>query len=126
MDKKESWLKVRNINLIKGRTPNFWVEIRNKKIYYDVLIGKKGKEAHIHYGINPDFTLTFLEDRDMVKKIKQELIKSDGEVISVEDKIFPSMKEELTLSYKGIYRGDGKMRYLNLTEIRLIEKTPDD
>lgn len=120
--KSENWLKVSNINLIKGRTKNFWVEIRNKKTYYDILIGKKGKKAHIHYGINPDFTLTFLQDRNMVQNIRQKLITEKGEVIEVEDKIFPNMSEELTLSYKGICRGDGKMRYFNLTEIRLIEK----
>jgi len=120
--KEDTWLKVRNINKIEGRTKNFWVKIKNKKTYYDVLIGKKDKKAHIHYGINPDFTITFLEDRKGVQNIKHELIKPDGEIISMEDKTFSGIKKELILSYKGICRGDGKKRYLDLTELRLVER----
>ena len=122
MDNKEdTWLKVRNINKIEGRTKNFWVKIKNKKTYYDVLIGKKDKEAHIHYGINSDLTITFLEDRKGVQNIRHELIKPDGEVIEMEDKTFSGMTKELTLSYKGICRGDGEKIYIDLTELRLIE-----
>ena len=98
------------------------MKIRNKKTYYDILIGKKGKEAHIHYGINPDLTITFLEDRKGVQNIKHELIKPEGEIITMEDKTFSGMTEELTLSYKGICRGDGEKIYLDLTELRLVEK----
>lgn len=121
-NKENTWLKVRNINWPEGRTKNFWVKIKNKKTYYDVLIGKKGKEAHIHYGINPDLTITFLEDRKGVQNIKHELIKPEGEIITMEDKTFSGMTKELTLSYKGICRGNGKKIYLDLTELRLIEK----
>ncbi|MBI5803211.1 hypothetical protein HY448_00815 [Candidatus Pacearchaeota archaeon] len=125
-NKENTWLKVRNINKIEGRTKNFWVKIKNKKTHYDVLIGKKGKEAHIHYGINPNLTITFLEDRKGVQNIKHELIKPDGEAISMEDKTFSGMTKELTLSYKGICRGNGEKIYLGLTELRLIESPESD
>lgn len=123
---EDTWLKVRNINKIEGRTKNFWVNIKNKKTYYDILIGRKGKEAHIHYGINPDLTIHFLEDRKGVQNIKHELIKPDGKVILMEDKTFSGMSKELTLSYNGICRGDGKKVYLDLTELRLIESPESD
>ena len=124
--KEDTWLKVSNINKIEGRTKNFWIKIKNKKTYYDILIGKKGKEAHIHYGINPDLTITFLEDRKGVQNIRHELIEQNGDMILMEDKTFSGITKELTLSYKGICRGDGKMRYLNLTELRLTESPESD
>ncbi len=124
--KEDTWLKVRNINKIEGRTKNFWVKINNKGIYYDVLIGRKCKEAHIHYGINPDLTITFLEDRKGIQNIKHELIDQNGEVKVMEDKTFPDMTKELNLSYKGICRGDGEKIYLDLTEIRLTESPESD
>ena len=120
-NKEDTWLKVRNINKIEGRTKNFWVKIKNKKTYCDVLIGKKGREARIHYGINPDLTITFLEDRKGVQNIKHELIKPGGETIVMEDKTFSGMTKELTLSYKGTCRRDGEKIYLDLIEFRLTE-----
>ena len=37
---------------------------RREDYYIDVLSGSKGKDAHIHYGINADQSLRFMETRD--------------------------------------------------------------
>jgi hypothetical protein len=124
--KEDNWLKVHNNSKIEGRSKNFWMEIKNKGTYYDVLIGRKDKKEHIHYGINPDLTITFLEDRTGVQNIRHELIHQNGEVKVMEDKTFPNMSKEMNLSYKRICRSDGKNVYLYLTEIKLTESPEGD
>jgi hypothetical protein len=37
--------------------------------YFDVLVGKVGKEPHAHFGIALDQTLLFVDDRGQIRKI---------------------------------------------------------
>ena len=78
--------------------------MKNEIIYikFNWRFGKKDKSPHIHYGINPDLTITFLEDRNMVRNIKREAIKSDGKIIVIENKTFLGEQEELIFSYESI------------------------
>ncbi|MBU0907177.1 MAG: hypothetical protein KKD18_01400 [Nanoarchaeota archaeon] len=67
----------RSQNKIEGRTKNYWIKLRRDKDYFDVLAGKRGKEPHIHFGINPDFSYKFIEPRGKAKKITRERTKQD-------------------------------------------------
>lgn len=75
-------------NKIEGKTANYWINLRRDKGYFDVLVGKKGKEPHIHFGINPDFSYKFIEPRGKAKRIIREKIKPDGNKELIYEKDF--------------------------------------
>ena len=52
--------------------------------FCDVLIGKKGEEAHIHFGLNTDTSHKFVQDRGKVKNIIRERIMLNGEKVLIE------------------------------------------
>ena len=76
-EKNNLYLK-RKKNNIEGRTENYWIKLRRDRGYFDVLIGKRGEEPHIHFGINPDFSHKFVEPRGKAKKVTQEVTKPNG------------------------------------------------
>jgi hypothetical protein len=41
--------------------------------YFDVLIGRKGREAHVHLGIALDQTLLFAEYRGLVRQVGRKI-----------------------------------------------------
>ena len=84
------WLKKTNKNVINGRTKNYWIKIRRKsdKGYFDILIGKKGEQAHIHYGLKPDCGYKFLEDRGKVKRVIREKINKSQEKKLIDERVF--------------------------------------
>ena len=82
------WIRRVKKSLIEGRTTNYWIKIRRKATHFDVLIGKKGEKAHIHFGLNPDHTYKFIADRGKVKGTKSEILKQDGSRELIAEKIF--------------------------------------
>jgi len=56
-----------------------WAKLRVKKDketdidYIDVLIGVKNKSAHIHFGLNLDNSMKFIETRDIMKAISRKV-----------------------------------------------------
>ena len=117
------WLKRKNQNTIEGRTENYWIKIRRTKGYFDVLIGKKGEKAHIHYGLKPDYTYQFLEDRGKVKRVTQEKIKSEQERELIEKRVFNQKGEpQLIVQFRFNSRLENGNIHTYITGITLSER----
>jgi len=119
------WFKRKNKNTIEGRTTNYWIKVRRKAKhgYFDVLIGKKGEKAHIHYGLNPDYTYRFLEDRGKVKRVKREKIDQKGKNTLIDEQTF-NKKGEPSLIVKIRFNSQIKNGQIHtyIEGIALLEK----
>jgi len=119
------YLKKTKKNIIKGRTKNYWITIRRKagEGYFDVLIGKKGEDSHIHYGLYGNYTYKFLEDRGKVKRVTRERIKKNKEKELIDERVF-SKKGEPQLIVK--FRFNSRMKegeiYTYIVGITLSER----
>ncbi len=64
---------------INYRGEERWAKLRVKTYeatgedYFDILIGKHGKKAHVHMGIGLDMRPLFTEDRGLVHKIARRM-----------------------------------------------------
>ena len=116
------WLK-KKVNSIEGRTTNYWIKIRRKSGYFDILIGKQGEDPHIHYGLNPDHTYKFLQHRGKVKGVKTEILKQDGNRELVDERIFSKLGEpQLVVKIRlNMKMKEGKI-YTYIEGITLSEK----
>jgi hypothetical protein len=126
-DKAEIYLKRVNKNVVRGRTKNYWIEVRKKKDYFDVLIGEKGEKAHIHFGINPDTTTKFIEDRGKIMRMRKEKIGLDGgKVLLNEQKFFnkePNLPANLLISFDYKIKKIGKNKiYTAFEKITISER----
>jgi len=112
---------------MKVKSENFWVQIQIKidnkhGEYLDILMGKKGRKAHIHQGIKADETILFFEHRNLVNSVKRKMENIEtGEVIE-KSKIFIKPDENLEMArLKLVKRHDPKTQTIYLEEIHLIE-----
>jgi hypothetical protein len=64
---------------VSYKDDGYWAKLRVKRDerrgedYFDILIGKNGKDAHVHLGITLDQKLLFKECRGLVHKIGRKL-----------------------------------------------------
>ena len=122
--KAEIWLERVKKSVVEGRTKNFWIKVKRKKDFFDVLIGKKNGKPHVHFGINPDASTKFIQDRGKVRTIKREHISLDGKKVLLEEQKFFDEEAELSVSF------DYKIRkivkngfYTSIEKITISERT---
>ncbi len=69
------WIKPGTSLRIKNN--DSWAELKIKddsgEQYFDILVGEKGKQAHMHMGINLDQSLRFLEGRGITNTIRRQM-----------------------------------------------------
>ena len=78
VDEHELWTKQKKLEV---KTKSYWAKLRvknqNKNQYYDVLVGEKNKDPHIHLGIDLLGNLIFNKTRNLVismeRKVKSEM-----------------------------------------------------
>ncbi|MFO8133233.1 MAG: hypothetical protein R6U10_04795 [Thermoplasmatota archaeon] len=89
--KSDLWTKATTKQDIRCPYNEYWAKLRVKEDsgeqYFDILIGKRGEEPHIHLGINLDQTLRFNEGRGIEGSISRKVesqnygLMSDGKII---------------------------------------------
>ena len=125
-DSVDLWIKRKSKNTIEGRTKHYWIKVRRKKGYFDILIGKKGEEPHIHDALYPNYEHKFLADRGKLKSVRREVIKKNKEAEIIEERTFGN-RGEPRLIVKFRFNSRDKegllstyLRGITLTEKRMI------
>ena len=119
----KSYTITKKKNKIEGRTKHYWIKLRREKGYFDVLIGKRGKEPHIHFGINPDFSHKFIKPRGKAKRLIQEVTKSDGSKKLVYEKDFGIKGDpQFIVKFRFNTRIKGGNLYTYLEGLKLMER----
>jgi len=84
-----------------------WAKLKVKEdpyrdvIYFDILVGAKGKDWHAHFGINPDSTIRFADFRGGAHSISRNVESMKHGHIEYKEKIVdPTVSPDTTMVFK--------------------------
>jgi len=124
--KSEVWLGRTKKNVVEGRTENYWIKVKKKNGFVDVLIGKKGEEAHIHFGLNPDTSHKFIQDRGKVKNIRRDRIMLNGEKVLIDELKFSDKESDFIIDFNyRLTKIDEKSYKSDIEKIIITERKKD-
>ena len=116
------------------KNKDFWMKLRIKndrktnQVYYDILGGRKGKEAHVHYGFNLKGDLIFDLPREQVQKLRREADSHLHGRISDEEKILKKSEGKINFIFRVIVKASTRESRVSRFEFRspTSESPPSD